>query len=77
MIYVAYLHDRHRDPVIRAFADREQAIDATRRWMADTVAHPSGITEESPEGFELWLRYEYESDHAFVVAVAVESPRHE
>jgi hypothetical protein len=71
-VYVAYLHDRHIDPEIRVFADRDTAIQATRQWMNEMMAHPEQIVEERVEGYELLLRYAGESDHAFVVTREVE-----
>lgn len=73
-IYVAYCHDRHVDPVIATFTTPEAACDFAREFMQENMANPKGITEETVEGHVLYLRYEYESDHAFVVETELDEP---
>lgn len=73
-LYVAYCHDRHIDPVIEVFTDREAACRFARDFMQSHMAHAEGIKEERVAGHVLFLRYTYESDHAFVRKVKLDHP---
>ena len=66
-VYVAYCHDRHTDPVVRVFSGQRQACDFVRLFMHENIAHRHGIREATAPGYVLYLSYDYETDHAFVV----------
>lgn len=66
-LFITYCHDRHIDPDVQAFTDKQAAIDYAWEYMRDSVAHPELLTEEKSEGCVLWIQYEPEDDHAFVV----------
>lgn len=66
-VYVAYCNDRHTDPEIKVFKDREEAIAHVKTFMEEHVVHPEGIEERKVEGYLLFLGYQFESDHAFVL----------
>jgi len=65
-VYVAYLNDRHIDPIIEVYKNRDDAIFAAREFMKNNMAHPEHIREKGIEGYEIWLGY-LESDCAYVV----------
>lgn len=71
-LYVAYCNDRHVDPVIRVFSDRDKACEFARTFMADNMAHPEHVKVERVQGYILFLRYDLESDHAYVQQVTLD-----
>jgi len=70
--YVAYCHDRHAEPVVRVFSGQRQACDFARLFMHENMAHPDCIREVSALGYVLYLSYDYDIDHAFVVQRAID-----
>ena len=72
-VYVAVCVDRHSDPVVRVFYDVVAATRFARRFMAERVAYPESLDEVAVDGYELFIEYDLESDHAFVVQRTVES----
>jgi hypothetical protein len=66
-VYIAYCHDRHIDPDIEIFTDKDNAISFAREYMRHHVAYPEDLREEKLEGYDLYIAYAEEEDHAFVV----------
>jgi hypothetical protein len=72
-LFVAVVHDRHTDPVIRVFTDQSVVIAWAERNFKACLSHPSGYVEHGPDGTRLWSAgYEYESDHAWVEEVELD-----
>lgn len=71
-IYVAYCHDRHIDPVIRVFSNRDKAVEFAREFMDEHMARPSLVKTETVDCYVLWLQYEPESDHAYVIETTLD-----
>lgn len=71
-VYVAFCYDRHRDPVIRVFDDRERANAFARGFMEDNMAHSQHITHEMHDGLYRG-NYELEEDRAYVEAAELNS----
>jgi len=70
IIWIAYCEDRHIDPEMFGFRDRDKAIEKAREYMRDHVAYPAELQEEEIDG--VWyMNYAEESDHAFVNAVNI------
>lgn len=68
------MNDRHCDPDIQVFSTPSAAIACAREFMAVACAHPEEIADETADGYVLWLQYQVESDHAFVVEREVHQP---
>ena len=66
-VYVSFIQDRHTDPEIFVFSDRQKALDHTRRYFTEVVAHPERIAEQPCEPYLLFLEYTLESDYAFCI----------
>jgi hypothetical protein len=71
-IFIAFVQDRHTDPELRAFHDKEDAKYWARHRFRQVVHRPQQIKEEDAEGYELYLRYMEEGDYAFVIESELE-----
>jgi hypothetical protein len=71
-LYVAVVHDRHTDPVIRVFTDPSVAIAWAGRNFRACLFRPHGYYEETLEGYFWAASYEGEEDHAWVEAVELD-----
>lgn len=71
-LYVCVVHDRHVDPDIRLFVDRDAALQHAREDFHEAVAYPERIEELDPdEDYLVHLTYP-EGDSAWVEAVEVD-----
>jgi hypothetical protein len=73
-LFVAVVHDRHIDPVIRVFSDLSVAIAWAEKNFKACLSHPDGLVVDDPppEGYLWSASYEYESDHAWVEEVELD-----
>jgi len=65
-IYVTLCCDRHADPEVFVFLDRDDAIAQARLFAAKYARHPSDIEEEQLDGWEYYTQYSEEGDYARV-----------
>ena len=73
-LYISYCNDRHIDPVINVFTDKDKAIEFTRSFMNEHMAYPDGIEEILVKGYILNLIYNYAEDNAFVIEAILDEP---
>jgi hypothetical protein len=74
MLFVAVVHDRHIDPVIRVFSDPYAAITWAEKNFRACLAHPEGCLQGGPprDGVLWQAFYKFESDHAWVEEVELD-----
>lgn len=71
-LFITYCHDRHIDPDVQVFTDKQRAIDYAWEYMTNSVAHPDGLVESPTDGYVLYIAYAEEEDHAFVVERSID-----
>lgn len=64
-IWIALCHDRHLDPDVEVFQEKQDAVSHARKYMNEHIAHPDRLYEEDIGG-QFWIMYELESDYATV-----------
>lgn len=74
-LYLAGIEDRHADPDVQAFTDRDTAITYAREW-AQKYAHQPDDYEELhlPQYYEFYASYSPESDRVWVVERELDDP---
>lgn len=73
ILYIAFVQDRHADPLIRVFSVPEKAIAFTRREFAACVARPNRIIEHRPTRERiLRLTYGEDGDYAYVMVTTLD-----
>jgi hypothetical protein len=73
-LFVAVIHDRHIDPVVRVFTDPSVAVAWAEQTFNACLAHSDWLVVDDPppEGYLWSASYEYESDHAWVEEVELD-----
>jgi hypothetical protein len=74
-LFVAVVHDRHTNPVIRVFTDPVVAVAWAKKNFKACLAHPEGLREDTPSGEEIVWEASYEChdmDCAWVEAVELD-----
>ena len=65
-VYVAHLKDRHIDPVVRVFKDKQGAIECAKKWAAEGADEQSDIIEDVIKGWLFYATYNEEGDCVWV-----------
>ncbi len=76
-LYVAVVQDRHLDPIIGVFTEKEAAIDWALATFQEHVEEPGEVVEETDLEGSDWLwhaEYGDEGDHAWVEATTLDQP---
>jgi hypothetical protein len=72
-IYVVMIRDRHSDPVVATFEDRDWAISYARRTAKQYCRFPEDYKELDIRGWEFHAEYSCESDSVTVIRTTLET----
>jgi hypothetical protein len=66
-VYAILIEDRHTDPDVEVWLDKDAAIARAREAAIEIVAHPDALEEAEEEGYILRIEYQLESDSVTVL----------
>ena len=74
-LYLAGIEDRHADPDVQAFTNRDMAIAHAREWAQTKALRPDDYEEmHLPQYYEFYASYSPESDRVWVVERELDDP---
>lgn len=68
-IYIAIGHDRHTDEIIKAYRNKDRAIQFCKDFADENQRSPGDLKEETIEGWVYYARYSTEDDFVRVEEV--------
>lgn len=72
-VFVVLLQDRHADPEVAVFSDREIAIRFARETAQEMARHPEDYEEKQIKGLEFFASYSCESDCISVYKTTIDA----